>query len=134
MPDPSEIKDALEGLEKLYEAGKGGTGMLKGALEAIKNRESPTFTVKEGLKFKRAWYRALRTAESHIQTGRLVHFKDLVTTAPCRHQHMFQWGICLLLGRFATDTHWSLEVRQEAVAFLGAIYRVDGILASAEGC
>ncbi|KAG0241281.1 hypothetical protein BG011_003555, partial [Mortierella polycephala] len=64
MPDPTEIKDALEGLESLYEAGKGGARMLRDALEAIETREKPTFTVKEGLKFKRAWYRALRTAES----------------------------------------------------------------------
>ena len=126
-PDLTEIKDALEGLETLYEVGKGGVRMLKDALEAIKNRESPTFTAKEGLKFKRAWYRAIRTAESYIQTGRLVQFKDLVATAPCRHQFMFQWSICQLLGQFATDTQWTLESRQEAVAFLEALYKVDGI-------
>ncbi|KAF9946612.1 hypothetical protein BGZ72_000184, partial [Mortierella alpina] len=127
MPDPREIKDALEGVERLYEAGKGGARMLKDALEAIKTCESPTFTVKEGLKFKRAWYRALRTAESYIQTGKLVQFKDLVTTTPCRHQLMFQWGICQLLGRFAADTEWELEARRNAVSFLGALYRVDSI-------
>ncbi|KAF9180883.1 hypothetical protein BGZ51_005818 [Haplosporangium sp. Z 767] len=127
MPDPSEIKDALEGLERLYEAGKGGARMLKDALEAIKTNEKPTFTVKEGLKFKRAWYRALRTAESYIQTGKLVRFKDLVTTTPCRHQLMFQWGICQLLGHFAADTQWELEARQSTIAFLEALYRGDSI-------
>ncbi|KAG0047372.1 hypothetical protein BGZ83_007557 [Gryganskiella cystojenkinii] len=127
MADPKEIKDALEGMERLYEAGQGGARMLKDALEAIKNRESPTFTVKEGLKFKRAWYRAIRTAESYIQTGKLLQFKELVTTAPCRHQLMFQWGICLLLGKFAADTQWGPEARQDAVIFLGALHRVDGI-------
>ncbi|KAG0044722.1 hypothetical protein BGZ83_009995, partial [Gryganskiella cystojenkinii] len=127
MPDPKEIKDALEGLERFYEAGKGGVRVLKDALEAIKNRESPIFTVKEGLKFKRAWYRALRTAESYIQTGRLVKFEDLVTTTSCRHQLMFQWGICQLLGRFAADTQWDLETRQNAVDFLGALCRTNRI-------
>ena len=127
MPDPREIKDALEGLEGLYEAGKGGSRMLKDALEAIKNRESPTFTVKEGLKFKRAWYYALRDAELYIQTGRLVEFEDLVTTTPCRHQLMFQWGICQLLGLFAAATQRDLEARQNAVAFLGAFYRNNGL-------
>ncbi|KAG0045895.1 hypothetical protein BGZ83_008901, partial [Gryganskiella cystojenkinii] len=104
---------------------EGGTRILKDALEAIKDRESPTFTVEEGIKFKRAWYRAVRTAESYIQTGKLVQFKDLVTTAPCRHQLMFQWGICQLLGQFAADTKWDLVARRNAVAFLGSLCRVD---------
>ncbi|KAF9954936.1 hypothetical protein BGZ72_004164, partial [Mortierella alpina] len=119
MPDPREVKDALEGLERLYEAGRGGVRMLKDTFEAIKTSERPTFTVKEGLKFKRAWYRALRIAESYIQTGKLVHFKDLVTTSPCRHQLMFQWGIC--------DTQWDLEPRRDAVTFLGVLYKTDSI-------
>jgi len=123
ISDPTEIKDALEGLERLYEAGKGGVRLLKDALEAIKSREGPTFTVQEGLKFKRAWYSALRKAESYIETGRLVLFKDLVTTASYRHQFLFQWGICQLLGRFAAEIQWDLEARQDAIAFLGALYR-----------
>lgn len=127
MPDPREIKDALEGLERLYEAGKGGARMLKDVLEAIKNREIPTFTVKQGLKFRRAWYRALRTAESYIQNGKLVQFKDLVITAPCRHQLMFQWGICQLLGRFVSDNQWDLEARRNTIAFFGALLRDDEI-------
>ncbi|GJJ72527.1 hypothetical protein EMPS_04885 [Entomortierella parvispora] len=127
MPDLGEINDALDGLEKLYDVGKGSVRLLKDALDAIKNRESPPFTVKEGLKFKKAWYRALRTAESYIQTGELVQFKKLVTTAPCRHQFMFQWGICQLLGQFAADTQWSMEARQGAIAFVGALYRDTGL-------
>ncbi|KAF9953188.1 hypothetical protein BGZ72_005613, partial [Mortierella alpina] len=127
MPDPREVKDALEGLERLHEAGKGGVRMLKYTLEAIKTGESPTFTVKEGLKFKRAWYRALRIAESYIQTGKLVHFKELVTTSPCRHQLMFQWGIVQLLGQFAGEKQWDVEPRRDAVAFLGALYKTDSI-------
>lgn len=127
MPDPKEVKDALEGLEKLYKAGKGGVRMLKDVFKAIRTREMPTFTVKEGLKFKRAWYRALRIAESYIQTGKLVQFKELVTTSPCRHQPMFQWGICHLLGRFAADTHWDLGARIDAIVFLKALYQADSI-------
>ncbi|KAF9177129.1 hypothetical protein BGZ50_009167, partial [Haplosporangium sp. Z 11] len=127
MPDPREIKDAFEGLERLYEASKGGARMLKDILEAVKTSERPTFTVKEGLKFKRAWYRALRAAESYIQTGKLVQFKNLVTATSCRHQFMFQWGIFQLLGRFAADTQWELEARQSTVAVLEALYRGDSI-------
>ncbi|GJJ73240.1 bilin biosynthesis protein [Entomortierella parvispora] len=122
MHDPTEIKDALEGLERLYEAGKGGIRFLKNASEAIKLREAPTFTVKEGLKFKRAWYRALRIAESYVMAGNLVKFQDLVTTSPCRDQLQFQWGICQLLGQFAADSQWDLEARRGAVAFLRAYH------------
>lgn len=127
ISDPREIKDALEGLERLYEAGKGGARMLKDALQSIKSSECPEFTVKEGLKFKRSWYRALRKAESYTQAGSLTLFKDLVTTAPCRDQLMFQWGICQLLGGFATDTQLDTETRQDAVAFLGVFYRGTGL-------
>ncbi|KAF9427945.1 hypothetical protein BGZ94_003775 [Podila epigama] len=63
VPDPREIKDALEGLRKAYDAGKRATNTLKDALETIKTGGRAEFTVEEGLKFKLAWYRALRTAE-----------------------------------------------------------------------
>ncbi|GJJ71759.1 hypothetical protein EMPS_04116 [Entomortierella parvispora] len=125
MPNPTEVKDYLEGLETLYEVGKGGTRLLKDALHAIRSHEKPTFTVKEGLKFRRAWYHAVRTAESYIQAGNLVQFKDLVTAVPCRHQLMFKWGICQLLGQFATDTQWDQESRKDAIVFLTSIYKDD---------
>ncbi|GJJ71728.1 hypothetical protein EMPS_04085 [Entomortierella parvispora] len=121
MPNLTDVKDYLEGLENLYEAGKGGVRLLKDVLGAIKNRESPTFSAKEGLKFRRAWYRAIRTAEAYIQAGKLVEFKGLITTAPCRQQIMFQWGICQLLGQFAADTQWDPDARKDAVAFLEAL-------------
>ncbi|GJJ67767.1 hypothetical protein EMPS_00113 [Entomortierella parvispora] len=124
LPDPKELKETLESLEKLYKAGKSGIGNLKATMDsAIKGNGTPTFTVKEGLKFRSAWYRAIRKAESYIETGRLVEFRTLVTTAPCRHDLMFQWGICQLLGQFVTDSRWGFEVRQEAVAFIGVLYK-----------
>ena len=125
VPDP---KDALESLEILYEAGKGGFKLLKNTLEAIRSDESPTFSVKDGLQFKKAWYRALRTAESYIELGRLTLFKELATKAPFRDQFMFQWGICQLLGLYAADaSQWDQEVRQDAIAFLGALYKDTGL-------
>ncbi|KAF9571436.1 hypothetical protein EC968_000531 [Mortierella alpina] len=127
MPDPRDLKDALEGLERVYEASKGGLRMCKDGVRALKTHEAPTFTVKEGLKFKRAWYRALRTAESSLQIGRLAYFKEIVTTSTCNDQIMFQWGICQLLGRFAADIRWGPDTRKEAVAFLEALNRADNI-------
>ncbi|GJJ67752.1 hypothetical protein EMPS_00098 [Entomortierella parvispora] len=127
IPDPRELKDILEGLEKLYDVGKAGVRNLKGILRTIEDGGTSTFTVKEGLKFKSAWYRALRTAEWYIETGRLVQFKELVTTTPCRHKFIFQWGICQLLGQFAVHTQWSLNSRQDAISFLGALYMDNGL-------
>ncbi|KAG0049142.1 hypothetical protein BGZ83_006021, partial [Gryganskiella cystojenkinii] len=123
MPDPREIKDAFENLEELYDAVKGAVRVVANAGEAIKDGETPTFSVKEGLKFKKIWYRTLHKAEPYIKTGRLAQFKDLVTAASCRDQMLFQWGVCQLLGQFAADAQWDLEARQGAIAFLGAIYR-----------
>ncbi|KAF8943603.1 hypothetical protein BGZ47_005248, partial [Haplosporangium gracile] len=127
MPDPTETKDALEGLEKLYEAGKGAARVLNNTWVAIKTSEKPEFTAKEGLKFKQIWYPTLRNAEEYIQTGDLVGFKELVANAPCRHQLMFQLGICQLLGRFAVDTQWDLESRRSTLAFLGALCQADDV-------
>ncbi|GJJ67770.1 bilin biosynthesis protein [Entomortierella parvispora] len=125
VPDPSDLKDTLESLEKLYKAGKAGIGNLKTLLDgAIKGHDgSVTFTVKEGLKFKSAWYRAIRKAESYIETGRLVEFKTMVTITPCRDELMFQWGICQLLGQFVTDSRWSPAAQQEAIAFIETLYK-----------
>ncbi|KAF9118418.1 hypothetical protein BGW39_001208 [Mortierella sp. 14UC] len=127
MPNPTEIKDALEGLEKLYEAGKGAVRLLNNTWVAIKTSEKPTFAAKEGLKFKRIWYPTLRNAEEYIQTGDLVGFKELVTNAPCRHQLKFQLGICQLLGRFGVNTQWDVESRRGALAFLGALCQADDV-------
>ncbi|KAF8922837.1 hypothetical protein BGZ47_005282, partial [Haplosporangium gracile] len=71
MPDPTEIKDALDGLEKLYDAGKGAVRMVNNTRVAIKASEKPAFTAKEGLKFKWIWYPTLSNAEEYIQTGDL---------------------------------------------------------------
>ncbi|KAF9945564.1 hypothetical protein BGZ70_003739, partial [Mortierella alpina] len=133
MPDLSEIKDVFEDVEKLYEASKGVARLLNNTKEAIKTGEKPTFNTKEGLKFKWSWYRPLRYAEEYIQTGDLIRFQELVTTAPCRDQLMFQTGICQLLGQFAVDTQWDLEARQGTVAFLEALYRDDCIWARHKG-
>ncbi|KAK3824322.1 MAG: hypothetical protein J3R72DRAFT_390761 [Linnemannia gamsii] len=127
MPNPEEIKDALEGLEKLYEAGKGAVRMVKNTWVAIKTSEMPEFTVEEGLKFKRIWYPTLRNAEEYIQTGDLVGFEELVTNAPCRDQLKFQLGICQLLGRFAVDTQWDLESRQTTLVFLKSLCQANDV-------
>ncbi|KAF9907120.1 hypothetical protein EC991_011260 [Linnemannia zychae] len=127
MPDPREIKDALEGLEKLYEAGKGAARILNNAWVAYKTSEKLAFNTKEGFKFKRIWYPTLRSAEEYIQAGDLIGFKELVTNAPCRHELIFQLGICQLLGRFVVDKQWDLESRRSTLAFFGVLCQTDDV-------
>ncbi|KAF9921976.1 hypothetical protein FBU30_007949 [Linnemannia zychae] len=120
VPDPTEIKTMLEGLEKLYNEGKRDFIALK---EAINNKGRIEFTFKDGLQFKSIWYRALRTAELYIQTGRLSYFEEFVINAQCRDDRMFQMGVCQLLGQFVSDTRWDLKTRQGAIGFIGALHR-----------
>ncbi|GJJ77548.1 hypothetical protein EMPS_09907 [Entomortierella parvispora] len=131
--DPTAIKDSLEALENLYESGNGSIRLLKDLHKAIRNNDHPTFSMKKGLRFKKAWYDALRRAEVCIKAGGLVEFRDLVTTASYRHQFEFQWGICQLLGRLAADTQWDLEARKEAVVFLGELYKDSELWNRQEG-
>ncbi|KAF9909307.1 hypothetical protein EC991_008818 [Linnemannia zychae] len=127
MPDPREIKDALEGLERLYDTGNGAARLLNNTWVAVKAGEMPTFNTVEGLKFKRVWYHTLRTAEDYLQIGDLKGFKELWIDTRCRHELMFQLGICQLLGRFMVDAQWDLESRRSTLAFLGDLCISDDI-------
>jgi hypothetical protein len=104
-------KSAYEGVNSLVE---GGEGLMK--------------ALKEGLSFqhKRAWYSALRGADTLIRDGELATFRRLVCEGPCRRDPAFQWGVCQRLGAIATNTQWDADTRREAIAFLGEIYRNDG--------
>ncbi|KAF9272232.1 hypothetical protein BGZ68_002587, partial [Mortierella alpina] len=104
------VVDVYNGVTSLKESGQG-------LLESLKN----------GLSFshKRAWYAALRGADTLIQNGELTKFKTLVCQAPCRHDLAFQWGVCQRLGYLAADPIWDDASRKDAVAFLGEIYWND---------
>jgi hypothetical protein len=104
------VKSAYEGASSLATSGQ---GFLK--------------CLKEGLSFNRkcAWYPALRGADTMIQEGRFFDFKTLVCEAPCRHDAAFQWGVCQRLGEIAVNTTWDRDIRDNAIAFLGEMYRND---------
>jgi hypothetical protein len=104
------IKDAYVGASSLAQ---GGQGFLK--------------CLEDGLSFDRksAWYPALRGADTMIREGQLSEFKKLVCEAPCRRNVAFQWGVCQRLGQVAANSMWDLNIRQDAIAFLGEIYRND---------
>ncbi|KAF9897937.1 hypothetical protein BX616_004739, partial [Lobosporangium transversale] len=84
-------------------------------------------SMEEGLSFSRksAWYPALRRADTFLQSGELRKFKALVCEAPCRQDPAFQWGLCQQLGQIAASTEWTMKPRQDAVSFLGEIYKND---------
>ncbi|KAF9899498.1 hypothetical protein BX616_003009, partial [Lobosporangium transversale] len=83
--------------------------------------------MEEGLSFSRksGWYPALRVADELLQTGELVKFKTLVCEVSCRNEAAFQWGLCQMLGQIAADTKWRMDTRQDAITFLGEIYKND---------
>ncbi|KAF9560156.1 hypothetical protein EC968_006332 [Mortierella alpina] len=102
--------DAYNGVISLKEGGQG-------LLESLKN----------GLSFsqKRAWYPALRGADTLIQNGELTKLKTLICEAPCRRDIVFQWGVCQRLGYLAADPVRDDASRKDAIAFLGEIYWND---------
>ncbi|KAF9273247.1 hypothetical protein BGZ68_001677, partial [Mortierella alpina] len=104
------VLDAYNGVTGLKESGQG-------LLESLRN----------GLSFshKRAWYAALRGADTLIQNGELTKFKTLACEAPCRRDLAFQWGVCQRLGHLAADPVWDDISRKDAIAFPGEIYWND---------
>ena len=85
-------------------------------------------SIAEGLtKGKRPWYSALRGADVLIRNGELTSFKKLVCEAPCRMDPAFQIGVCQRLGEIAANPLWGTDTRQNAITFLGEIYKKDDV-------
>ncbi|KAF9120556.1 Telomerase protein component 1 [Mortierella sp. 14UC] len=121
----------LEGLENLQEAlgetVKPGMTVYEGVSSLMESGQGVMDSLKEYYKSgkKRPWYAAIRAAHAFIQAGQLKDFNQLICEAPCRRDPLFQWGICQLLGEVVSDTIWDIAVRQQAVDFLGELYRND---------
>jgi WD40 repeat protein len=124
--DPEGLLNGLESLQKMgtegVEAVKTGIEVVEtlrvGAGGAIRASETKFDYMK-----KRSWYLALQGTALFIRQGRLSAFSLVVGQAPCRHNANFQWGICRQLGEIAVDPLWDTLVRQQAVDFLGELYR-----------
>ena len=119
-----DIQQGMAGVSDMYKlvntAYKDATSLTSGGkdfLDCLK--ESFSF------EYKRAWYPALRGADTLIQSGQLAKFKKLVCEAPCRQDPAFQWGICQRLGEIAANSLWDADTRRSAVSFLGEIYSKD---------
>ncbi|KAF9904967.1 hypothetical protein BX616_001133 [Lobosporangium transversale] len=101
--------------------------VYNGAASLYESKETIRQCIQEGLSLsqKTAWYPALRGADALIQTGEFTKFKTFVCEVPCRREPSFLWGLCQRLGQIAADTQWPTDARQDAVAFLGEIYKND---------
>ncbi|KAG9064385.1 hypothetical protein KI688_003573 [Linnemannia hyalina] len=119
----------LKGIESLQEIGEGVVGAVStgievvdtlrvGAGEAVRASENKFDFMK-----KRSWYLALQGTALFIRQGRLSDFNLVVSQAPCRNNPNFQWGICRQVGEIAVDPLWDVLVRQQAIDFLGELYR-----------
>ncbi|KAG0055198.1 hypothetical protein BGZ83_009375 [Gryganskiella cystojenkinii] len=120
------IQQGFEGAQQVWELGKSAIEGIKDVFESeqdVVDSLKETFTLNR----RRAWYSALRGADTLLNGGELTQFKILVCGATCRLDVEFQWGICQRLGAVAANPRWGIEVRQGAVRFLEEIYRNDSV-------
>jgi hypothetical protein len=129
-----DLNGFIEGLGSIQQGMAGVSDMYKLVNTAYKDAISLANGGKDFLgclkesfsfEYKRAWYPALRGADTLIRNGQLVKFKKLVCEAPCQQDPAFQWGICQRLGEIAGSPLWDAGTRRSAVSFLGEIYRND---------
>ncbi|KAK3821793.1 MAG: hypothetical protein J3Q66DRAFT_427579 [Benniella sp.] len=125
-----DIDKLIEGLENIQIACAGAskiTGAIKTTYDELNRDAGFVASIKEGFSFerKRDWYSALRGASVLIRNGQLATFRKFVCEAPCRCDPAFQWGICQRLGEIVANPVWDEDTRQNAIAFLGEIYKND---------
>ncbi|KAF9122306.1 hypothetical protein BGW39_009849 [Mortierella sp. 14UC] len=124
--DPVGLLQGIESLQKIgtsvIEAVKAGIdgyqSLREGSGTAVRATEAKFDYMK-----KRSWYLALQGTALFIRQGRFSDFKQIVTQAYCRHSANFQWGISRQLGEIAVDDLWDAQVREQAVDFLGELYK-----------
>jgi len=128
--------DLLKFIENLESIQKGVAGAVHivatayvGVISLAESGQSLLECLKESFesKGKRAWYSALRGADTLIRNRKLASFKRLVCEVPCRLDPAFQWGVCQRLGELAANPMWDTNTRRSAIEFLGEIYRNDNV-------
>ncbi|KAF9994208.1 hypothetical protein BGZ79_001035 [Entomortierella chlamydospora] len=126
MAGLKSIQEGFEGVQQVFELTKTA---YEGVSAVYEGEQDLIESLKEGLKLnrKRAWYSAIRGADTLIEGGELAKLKVLVCGAPCRREIAFQWGICQRLGGIAANKLWGDKTRQGALKFLEEIYRNDSM-------
>ncbi|KAK3823289.1 MAG: WD40-repeat-containing domain protein [Benniella sp.] len=128
--DPNKFIEGFQDIQK----------GLAGAVDFVKNAYDNVVSLKESGKdfveylseglnvsVKREWYSVLRGSDILIRDGDLATFRKLVCEASCRSDPAFQWGVCQRLGEIAVNPRWDENVREDAIAFLGELYREDAM-------
>ncbi|KAF9913701.1 hypothetical protein BX616_009717 [Lobosporangium transversale] len=129
--DLNAFMDELADIQKKLPSVEDAIGMSRsvcsGVISLYKSGAAFRQSMEEGFSFdsKTAWYPALRGTDTFLQSGELTKFKALACKAPCRQDLAFQWGLCQRLARIAVNSEWAVEVRKDAVSFLGEIYKND---------
>ncbi|KAF9911817.1 hypothetical protein EC991_002120 [Linnemannia zychae] len=112
----------MEGLKEIQEVVEKTAGTLKSAFEGVmvlvENGGGIIDSIKQGLGLKRRWYQAILGATKFIREGQFMDLKNLIIEAPCRHEPLFQMGICQLLGEIADDDAWDVATRKHAIDFI----------------
>ncbi|KAF9118487.1 hypothetical protein BGW39_001133, partial [Mortierella sp. 14UC] len=126
-----DLASVLEGLGSLQESLGGAVGVAstvyKGASSLMASGQGVFDSLKEGLSTgqKRPWYPAIKAAYAFAQAGQLKDLRQLIFEAPCRHDPLFQWGICQLLGEVSYNPIWAVATRQQAITLLTHLFKVD---------
>ncbi|KAF9948303.1 hypothetical protein BGZ72_009772 [Mortierella alpina] len=129
--DLNQLIDGLdqiqEGFAGAYQIAKAGYEGVTAMVDLAEKGMGLLDSLKEGFNFnnKRAWYPALRGSDIYILNGELSKFKRLVCEAPCRRDPAFLMGICQRLGDVAGDPSYDVHTRQQAVDFLGELFKND---------
>ena len=123
------LLDIQQGLIEASKVVKQGCNTIERTISVANSGQDFLASLKEGLSFdcKREWYPALRLCDALLRDGQFATFKGLVCEAPCRRDAAFLWGVSQGLCEVASDPTWDEGTRQNAVEFLGAIYRNDAI-------
>ncbi|KAF9984884.1 hypothetical protein BGZ65_012345, partial [Modicella reniformis] len=113
-----DINEFLENIQKGVAAAQETFWAAKKAHDTatslFKNGEGPLKFIEVGfsIKYKRAWYTALRGADVFIEAGQFAKFRRLICEAPCRRDEYFH-------------RKWETDIRRSAIELLGEIYRND---------
>ncbi|KAF8961262.1 hypothetical protein BGZ46_001380, partial [Entomortierella lignicola] len=121
-----DIGSVIDGLRRIHgtvsEVAKPFIFNIKANIESGQNLLN---SLKDGFRYKRDWYPALRAIDICLKSGRLLEAKKLVNQVPSCLDPAFQLGLCQRLGELAINPLWDVDSRQDAVDLLVEIYKND---------
>ncbi|KAF9198580.1 hypothetical protein BGZ49_000572, partial [Haplosporangium sp. Z 27] len=129
-----DIGGVIGGLKKIHDTASEVAKPFIFHMKAnVESGQSLMSNLKEGFRFKRDWYPALRAIDVSLRSGRLSEVKQLINQAPSYRDPAFQLGLCQRLGELAINPFWNMNARQDAIDILVEIYKNDEIWGQHEG-